>query len=295
MKNFKRLINTKINTKKIKNKNLIKFLIKTIYRKIYLIKHKLIIEINEIKYPTKRRYKDLIKSYQDSGISINREFHIQKLNNCLNSLNLPEYSEDQGMYSEHLIIFAAISSSPFKPKKILEIGTYDGKTALILSSLFPNSEITTIDLKDDDRLFNSTYNRKSNAKVFASKRDSFLKNNNNIRFIQCNSLELTLKKDIQKQDLIWVDGAHGYPIVTIDITNSMKLLKKNGILMCDDVWKDLKKNDEIYKSVASYETLNAFSELKMLETIFFRKRISKKFNGISKYIAFSKLKFSNKF
>ena len=285
MKNFKKLIYSK----KVKNRNFLKRFFKSIYKKIILISHKLIIEINEINYPTKSRYADLIKSYEDSGMSIDRESHIKRLNICLDSLNLPKYNEIEGMYSEHLVIFAAISTSSFKPKKILEIGTYDGKTALILSSLFPNSEITTIDLKDNDRLFNETYNRKTKAKIFSKKRDSILSKQNNIRFMQCNSLELTFKKDIPKQDLIWVDGAHGYPTVTIDITNSIKLLKKNGILMCDDVWKDLNKNDKIYKSIASYETLNAFSGLEMIKTIFFRKRISKNFNRNSQFIGFSKI------
>ena len=58
-----------------------------------------------------------------------------------------------------------------KPKRILEIGTYDGKTAAILSYLFPDSEITTIDLKDNDPIFKSTYNRSSNLKAFIKTRN----------------------------------------------------------------------------------------------------------------------------
>ena len=193
------------------------------------------------------------------------------------------------MYSEHLLIFSAISSSPFKPKNILEIGTYDGKTALILACLFPNSEITTIDLKDDDKDFESTYNRKNNLNSFSKQRNQMIKKFSNIKFVQCNSLELTTEKDFKKQDLIWVDGAHGYPTATIDITNSIKLLKRNGILMCDDVWKKLKKNDRFYNSNASYETLNAFSDLGIIKTIFFHKRIGKNYNGNYKFVSFSKL------
>ena len=266
----------------------IKFLLKRIYMKLIFISNQILTEINEIKYPTKSRYRDLIKSYKLSGMSIDREAHINKLNKCLRFLNLPEYNEKEGMYSEHLIIFSAISSSSFKPKRILEIGTYDGKTAAILSYLFPDSEITTIELKDNDPLFKSTYNRNSNLKVFLKSRNDILKKNKNIKFIQFNSLELTFKKDIKKQDLIWVDGDHVYPTVAIDIANSLKLLNDNGILMCDDVWKNIKRNSSIYDSNGSYETLNAFSEIKLLNTIFFRKRICKEYNLNCKYIGFSK-------
>ena len=35
--------------------------------------------------------------------------------------------------------------------------------------------------------------------------------------------------DLPKQDLIWVDGAHGYPVVASDITNSIGLMHKKHI------------------------------------------------------------------
>ena len=41
-----------------------------------------------------------------------------------------------------------------------------------------------------------------------------------------NSLELTNSKN--SYDMIWIDGAHGYPYVTIDIINSLRLLKRGN-------------------------------------------------------------------
>ena len=105
-----------------------------------------------------------------------------------------------------------------------------------------------------------------------------------------NSLELSsLKKSLPTQDLIWVDGAHGYPIVTSDITNSISLMNKKSILMCDDIWKKSKKNDDMYQSIAGFRTLTSFEEAKIIRTHYFRKRINKLFNGNYKYISFSKL------
>ena len=192
------------------------------------------------------------------------------------------------MYSEHLIIFAALAQSNKKIKNILEIGTHNGITACILAKLFPYAYITTIDLKDNDPIFKSTYSRGMDSEIFIKKRNSLISNHNNINFIQMNSLGLSIKKYFPEQDLIWVDGAHGYPIVSSDITNSIRLMNGKSILMCDDIWKKTRK-DNIYQSLAGYKTLSSFSKAKILKTFFFRKRIGKAFNGNYKYVSYSKL------
>ena len=194
------------------------------------------------------------------------------------------------MYSEHLIIFSAIASSNLKIKNILEIGTYDAKTSSILATLFPQSNITTIDLKNNDPLFLKTYDRYDNPKSFIKKPEMNYFQKKNIRFIQTNSLELSTTEEIPIQDLIWVDGAHGYPFVACDITNSIKLMNKSTILMCDDIWMQSRNNDSIYQSKAGFETLESFSEANIIKNIYFRKRIGKKYNGKYKFICFSKLK-----
>ena len=69
------------------------------------------------------------------------------------------------MSSEHQVIFSSLSNNKnFQFKKILEIGTFDGKNSFLLSKLFEESEITTIDLKDDDENFKNSYNRNTNEK-----------------------------------------------------------------------------------------------------------------------------------
>ena len=251
-------------------------------------------EINELKESKNKRIESLGQSYKEIGIKESRDKIIQRLNICLESLGFPHYDEDNGMYSEHLVIFAALSKSSFKPKKILELGTYLGITSLILSRLFPDSLITTIDLKDNDPIFKTSYKREQKFSEFIKKRNQFLRKAKNINFVQSNSLFLTITSNLKKQDLIWVDGAHGYPVVASDITNCLRNLNKKGILMCDDVWKSLNKSDKMYSSIASFETLSAFKDAKIIDTTFFRKRIGKKYNGNYKYISFSKLKDQNK-
>ena len=247
------------------------------------------IEFNELQNPTSKRYIKLLETYKLCDLEKDRDHYVDRLNNILKSLGFKTYNENEGMYSEHLILFSALSVCNENIKNILEIGTHNGMTACVLSLLFPSAKIITIDLKDNDPIFKNTYGRKNNFQLFIKERNKLISRYSNINFVQLNSLELTNKRIFDKQDLIWVDGAHGYPIVTSDITNAIGLMHKKSILMCDDIWKNSKKNDKMYQSNAGFETLNSFSNAKIIKNFYFRKRIGKFFNGNYKYISFSKL------
>ena len=218
---------------------------------------------------------------------LNREEGIKKL--TLIKKDLDFKSKDSGMSSEHEVIFSSLSLSKNKSiTDILEIGTFDGLNALLLSNLFPNSNIDTIDLPENDDDFINFYNRKDNISKFIQDKNIILSKNKNINFFPLNSLKLLNHK--KKYDLIWIDGAHGYPMVCIDIINSLHILKENGLILCDDVHLNLNQinSDKMYHSIASYETLN---ELKKQNLINFRlvyKRLNPKRNCIEstrKFIA----------
>jgi predicted O-methyltransferase YrrM len=210
---------------------------------------------------------------------LNRQEGIKKLTSVKKDLDLK--LRDSKMSSEHEIIFSSLSLSKNKSfTDILEIGTFDGFNSLLLSNLFPNSNIDTIDLSETDDDFVNFYNRKDNINKFIQDRNIILSKNKNINFSPLNSLKLLNYK--KKYDLIWIDGAHGYPVVCIDIINSLHILKENGLILCDDVYLKLNQSnsDIMYSSIATYETLN---ELKKQDLINFRlvyKRLSAAHNCI---------------
>ena len=138
-------------------------------------------EINEYKYPEKLRYQDLVNTYKKCNLKHNRNTTINYLDNVLESLGFNKYSEMDGLYSEHLIIFAALSKSDYKINNILEIGTHNGRTATILSKLFPKANITTIDLEDNDPIFKNTYNRNTNLRLFIKNRNKLISQQKNIK------------------------------------------------------------------------------------------------------------------
>ena len=210
---------------------------------------------------------------------LNRQEGIKKLISTKRDLDFK--LRDSDMSSEHEVIFSSLSLSKNQSfSDILEIGTFDGFNSLLLSNLFRNSNIDTIDLSETDDDFVNFYYRKDKINKFVQDRNIILSKNKNINFSPLNSLKLLNYK--KKYDLIWIDGAHGYPVVCIDIINSLHILKENGLILCDDVCLKLNQSnsDIMYSSIATYETLN---ELKKQDLIDFRliyKRLSPEHNCV---------------
>ena len=99
----------------------------------------------------------------------------------------------------------------------------------------------------------------------------------NLKFKQLNSLNLTFEND--NFDLIWIDGAHGFPFVTIDILNAVRLCNKHGIIMCDDIFTHKIKNpDKMYFSNAAIETFKALAREGIIKYDLFLKRLENKYN-----------------
>jgi predicted O-methyltransferase YrrM len=114
---------------------------------------------------------------------------------------------------------------------------------------------------------------------------------NNIIFIQENSLFLTRSKELQDQfDLIWIDGAHGYPIACADIINSVSLANTDTIIMCDDVYKSVRINDSMYRSMASWETIEELKKSCSISCDYFLKRLGIRQKNDNKYIGYITLR-----
>jgi hypothetical protein len=181
-------------------------------KKIYLI----------LKYGNYDLSKDL--NYNENLFKL-LKFDIEKIKLQLNSLNFQYHAPG---LSWHYHLFVGLKDY-FKNQKIniLEIGTYKGDFSNFISKIYGESHITTIDLDETDNQFVNTYNREEKEKL-----DKFLKlrnknlNRKNINFIKLNSLNLKKYFNEIKFDLIWVDGDHLNPQVTIDIINSLDLLNR---------------------------------------------------------------------
>ena len=102
---------------------------------------------------------------------------------------------------------------------------------------------------------------------------------------EINSLLLTQLDE--SFDLIWIDGAHGYPIVSMDVINSYRLGSQSAFVLIDDIWKDASESDKMYKSVGGFESLNALVEAGLIDSFsLFEKRLRGQFNfpGAKKFV-----------
>ncbi len=184
-----------------------------------------------------------------------------------------------GMASVHWILFSAISLN-FNPKKILEIGTFDGQTTSLLSDLFPDSTIFTVELPDNDPIFKQ-YGREDLDKrsEFYRKQEINL-NHKNIEAMKINSFFLPEKLN-DKFDLIWIDGGHLYPEIAWDICNAYHAINDKGYILVDDVIMDLQGYRDDYVSPDSYSVIEYIKQRTNVEVTYFLKRLSPKWSADS--------------
>ena len=260
------------------------FYVKQIY--IYL---KIIYE--KIKYKDYDLTKDL--NYNENLFK-SLKFDINKIKLKLKSLNFHYYDPK---LSWHYHLFLGLKDY-FGNKKIniLEIGTLVGDFSNFVAKIYDESQITTIDLDESEDQFKNTYDRdqKEKLKKFLNLRNNNL-NKENIDFIKLDS-SLIKEYFIEKKfDLIWVDGDHNDPQVTMDIINSLDLLNKDGIICVDDVILNENFKKTKYVSNESFKTLKKLENQEIIKNYFLIKRITMSNSVVKKYISISIFKGNSKF
>ena len=125
--------------------------------------------------------------------------------------------------------------------EIIEIGSYEGCSAVFFLNYFENSKITCIEtFKGSDE--HSKIDFKVVKKNFFSNTRQF---NHRISLYEGTSKSYfnSINKK-KKYDLIYIDGSHHYNDVLNDANNSFKFLNKNGIIIFDDFLKKYYKDLE---------------------------------------------------
>jgi len=240
--------------------------------------------IKKIKfYIAKKNYNESYFTEEQNKIfkrlDLNRPEGLKKLQDIKKDMNFE--NRESAMSSEHEVVFSSLSlNNNIKINKILEIGTFDGMNSLLLSRIFPNAKIDTIDLPHTEIDFKNFYDRKNKVIKFIKYRNNNLRKNNKIEFIEKNSIHLIYFKN--KYDLIWVDGNHGYPVVCADIINSLYLINASGLIICDDIFLNLpnSKTDRMYNSNASIDTLNLLKKEKLIDLKLAFKRLDAESNCV---------------
>ena len=181
---------------------------------LFLI-YKVLRNPKDIKLLYYNKKKDL-KYNEDLFIFLKKD--IQEINQTVKDKLGIEYDNEKCSWHYH--IFSSLKT--LDKINILEIGTYDGKFANYLSDIFPNGNIYTIDLPEEDERFIASYRREERhlREKFIFDRDQRL-TKNNIFQIKMDSSNIMSKFKPKFFDLIWIDGDHREPQVSEDINNSI--------------------------------------------------------------------------
>lgn len=165
-------------------------------------------------------------------------------------------------------------NSSLRVKKILEIGSFEGRSAIFFLSYFNNSSIDCVDTWEGSD--------EHNKKIFSKIESNF--DQNTLKFVKQNKLkkfkqtsDFFFKKNNELYDLIYIDGDHDAAQVSKDLKNSWNCLKNGGVLVLDDyLWwfyKDLRKNPStpINSFLSKYK--NSISELIIWNQVLIEKKL----------------------
>jgi predicted O-methyltransferase YrrM len=121
--------------------------------------------------------------------------------------------------------------------KYLEIGSYEGNSALFVANNFKNCDLICC----LDTWKGSDEHTNYNSEVIEKNFDNNLKDYNNINKIKDSSDNFFLQNN-NKFEVIYIDGSHLASQVYKDCMNAWRILKKNGFLICDDyIWHYYRK------------------------------------------------------
>jgi hypothetical protein len=143
-------------------------------------------------------------------------------------------------FSSNAFYFYNLLSKLAKDFKYLEIGSYEGNSALFVATNFPNSNITCVDLWEGVEEYKG-----KDFSIIEKNFDLNLEGLNNITKIKSTSDDFFIKNKTM-YDFIYIDGNHKFDYVLRDCENAWKFLNDGGFLVCDDyIWNyyaDIKLN-----------------------------------------------------
>ena len=144
-----------------------------------------------------------------------------------------------------------IINKNFKEFSYLEIGSWEGNSALYILENFVTKRVVCIDIWD---LYEDKY-KEEHLKRFLNFKSNLDQFNKRFSFFKSTSDKYFDNND-EKFDLIYIDGWHEAPQVYKDICNSWNFLNINGIIICDDYfYGDIKSNQD--KNLPAY-AINKF-------------------------------------
>ena len=173
-----------------------------------------------------------LRIFNKSKVKKEKEYYKSLLNNLTTSSDF---------FSTNVYYFYKYINS-YKKFNYLEIGSYEGCSAVYLANRFKDIKIFCVDIWKKPK---EEYNENLNFNDIEKNFDINSKNYPNIKKIKKYSDDF-FSENKQTFDVIYVDGHHLAEQVYKDAVNSWNILNTKGLLIFDDyIWKnydDIAKN-----------------------------------------------------
>jgi len=138
-----------------------------------------------------------------------------------------------GMGPYELYVLRGIASL-IQPRRIFEVGTFEGATTLALANAAPDAEVLTLDLPSG-----------SPGEGVRHETDSVDQGRTGIRFRDTRAADSIIQLVGDSRlfdfspwygtcDLVLIDGCHERSVVESDTANAIRLASRNGIVVWDD-------------------------------------------------------------
>lgn len=176
---------------------------------------------------------------------IKKKYNHQNSKKSNTDLNNYVFSED--WFSINIPCWAHIINKEFNKNlhlKYLEIGSFEGRSAIYICETFKNFEVTCVDPFDVYESVESSAKKQSMKSVYKTFLSNISYFKDRIQHFKVYSNKFfSDNKDFF--DIIYIDGSHFYLDVLNDFKNSLKFLNKGGIIIFDDfLWNYYEKIEE---------------------------------------------------
>jgi predicted O-methyltransferase YrrM len=182
-------------------------------------------------------------------------------------LDIREIDAVDGNVSERELVTICRLVQGFKPRRLFEIGTFDGRTTLNLAANSPgDSRVYTLDLPRDAidsaiapiHAHEVRYADKSESGSRYANSDVALK----IQQLFGDSGTFDFSEYYGGIDFVFVDGSHTYEYVINDSLHAIQMLRNGGVI----VWHDYSRWDGVTRALNELRRLKPeFSQLQQLE------------------------------
>jgi predicted O-methyltransferase YrrM len=173
---------------------------------------------------------------------------------------LEKGQEDGNISTKELAIISQLVKNR-RPKAILEIGTFDGRTTLNLANFSPDgAQVYTLDLPKKD-MGQAKFAIEAGDGKYVNKETiggRYGKNDGKITQLYGDSAMFDFSPFYGKIDFVFVDGSHSAPYAKNDSEVALRIIRPGGVILWHDygVWKGVTKvlnayyaNDPRFKAI----------------------------------------------